>query len=221
METVFYLSSALAVIASVLAVTRRRAVGALVWLVTSLLATAAVLFTLGAELLATLEVILYAGAVMVLFVFAVMMLNTAQTPGAVRRRTLRAWLVPTALVVTWLVLVMVVLPRDDPRSTGILPVSRMGVSPMQRGLGSNGLKSAEASSSSCDETPANLDHGQDARATRVSPKRFSVTLFTHYLLAVELAGVLLLTALVGVVHLGRPGSVGATQGGHSRVERAP
>ena len=51
------------------------AVHALLYLVVSLLAVAVVFFTLGAPFVAALEVIIYAGAIMVLFVFVVMMLN--------------------------------------------------------------------------------------------------------------------------------------------------
>ena len=48
---------------------------ALLYLIVSLLAVALVFFTLGAPFVAALEVIIYAGAIMVLFVFVVMMLN--------------------------------------------------------------------------------------------------------------------------------------------------
>lgn len=70
----FYLAGAVAVIATLLALTRRQAVHALLWLVVSLLAVAIVFFLLGAPFVAALEVIVYAGAIMVLFMFAVMLL---------------------------------------------------------------------------------------------------------------------------------------------------
>ena len=46
------------------------------------------------------------------------------------------------------------------RSTGVPPVSRMGVSPMQRGPGSDGSESAGAATLSRDETPANRATGE-------------------------------------------------------------
>jgi NADH-quinone oxidoreductase subunit J len=71
----FYLFSGLAVLATALVIVQRNAVHALLWLIVAFLATAGVLYTLGAPFVAVLEVIIYAGAIMVLFVFVVMMLN--------------------------------------------------------------------------------------------------------------------------------------------------
>jgi NADH-quinone oxidoreductase subunit J len=71
----FYISSILAVFATVMAISARQAVHALMYLVMSLLAAAAVMASLGAPLAAALEVVVYAGAIMVLFVFVVMLLN--------------------------------------------------------------------------------------------------------------------------------------------------
>ena len=65
----------MAVIATLLAITRLVAVHALLYLIVSLLAVAVVFYTMGAPLVAALEVIIYAGAIVVLFVFVVMMLN--------------------------------------------------------------------------------------------------------------------------------------------------
>ena len=56
-------------------ITRLNAVHALLYLVVSLLAVAMVFFILGAPFVAALEVIIYAGAIMVLFIFVMMMLN--------------------------------------------------------------------------------------------------------------------------------------------------
>jgi NADH-quinone oxidoreductase subunit J len=56
-------------------VTRKSAIHALLYLIVSLLAMALIFFALGAPFVAALEVIIYAGAIMVLFVFLIMMLN--------------------------------------------------------------------------------------------------------------------------------------------------
>jgi NADH-quinone oxidoreductase subunit J len=77
MDAVFYISGAVAVLTTAVAITRRNAAHALLYLVVSLLAVALVFFTLGAPFAAALEVIIYAGAIMVLFVFVIMMLNPA------------------------------------------------------------------------------------------------------------------------------------------------
>jgi NADH-quinone oxidoreductase subunit J len=76
------------VIASLLVVTRSNAVHALLYLIVSLLGAAVVFSTLGAPFAAALEVILYAGAIMVLFVFVLMMLDLRG--GAIDRE--RSWL---------------------------------------------------------------------------------------------------------------------------------
>ena len=90
MNAVFYVAAAVAVLATALAVTRANAVHALLYLIVSLLAVAVIFFVLGAPFVAALEVIIYAGAIMVLFVFVVMMLNTG--PAALVQE--RAWLQP-------------------------------------------------------------------------------------------------------------------------------
>jgi len=71
----FYLAAALAVLATILVITRRHAVHSLLYLVVSMLAIAVIYFLLGAPFAAVLEVIVYAGAIMVLFIFVIMMLN--------------------------------------------------------------------------------------------------------------------------------------------------
>ncbi|MFO7496131.1 MAG: NADH-quinone oxidoreductase subunit J [Desulfobacterales bacterium] len=71
----FYLLAALILCATGLAVTRRNLVHAVVYLVMSFFGSALLFYLLGAPLLAALEVIIYAGAIMVLFVFIIMMLG--------------------------------------------------------------------------------------------------------------------------------------------------
>ena len=73
-QIIFYLLAGVVLIATVLAITRQVVVHAVVYLVVSFLALAPLFYLLGAPFLALLEVILYAGAIMVLFLFIVMML---------------------------------------------------------------------------------------------------------------------------------------------------
>ena len=75
MDIIFYIAAVIAFIATVGVVTRKNAIHALLYLVVSLLAVSVIFFVLGAPFVAALEVIVYAGAIMVLFVFAIMMLN--------------------------------------------------------------------------------------------------------------------------------------------------
>lgn len=103
MNVVFYLSGIVAVVATAMAITRLNAVHALLYLILSLLAIAVAFFTLGAPFVAALEVVVYAGAIMVLFLFVVMMLNLG--PRETREILLWApgtWIGPAVLAVVLL-----------------------------------------------------------------------------------------------------------------------
>lgn len=90
MTIVFYVAAAVAIIATLRVITALNAVHALLYFIVSLLAVAVILFALGAPFVAALEVIIYAGAIMVLFVFVIMLLNLG--PQAVEQE--RHWLQP-------------------------------------------------------------------------------------------------------------------------------
>ncbi|HEY0740980.1 MAG TPA: NADH-quinone oxidoreductase subunit J [Chryseosolibacter sp.] len=75
MELTFYIASAIAVLSTIMVITRYNMVHALIYLIISFLAIAIVLFVLGAPFIAALEVIIYAGAIVVLIIFVIMMLN--------------------------------------------------------------------------------------------------------------------------------------------------
>ena len=90
MQAMFYLSAAVAILATLMMVTELHAIHALLYLVVSLLAVAVVFLALGAPFVAVLEVIVYAGAIVVLFIFVVMMLNVGEAAVEQERR----WLTP-------------------------------------------------------------------------------------------------------------------------------
>lgn len=161
MQPTLYFEAAVAVIATLLAITSYNPLHALLYLIVSLLAVAMVFFSLGAPFAGILEVIVYAGAIMVLFVFVVMLLNLGKATVDQERRWLlpRTWFGPGILSLALLLeLAHVLLPR-----------------------GADGTA------------------GQTISATQVG-----VALYGPYLLAVELASMLLLAALVTALHLGRP-----------------
>jgi len=89
MTTLFYLASAVAVLSTLMVITRTNAVHALLYLVISLLSVALIFFMLGAPFVAALEVIVYAGAIMVLFVFVVMLLNVGPQSAETESRLFR------------------------------------------------------------------------------------------------------------------------------------
>jgi NADH-quinone oxidoreductase subunit J len=72
---IFYVLAGLILVSTGLAITRRNLVHAVVYLVISFFGSAFLFYLLGAPLLAALEVIIYAGAIMILFLFIIMMLN--------------------------------------------------------------------------------------------------------------------------------------------------
>ena len=72
---IFYFLAALILVTTALAITRRDLVHAVVYLIFSFFGSAMLFYLFGAPFLAVLEVIIYAGAIMVLFLFIVMMLR--------------------------------------------------------------------------------------------------------------------------------------------------
>lgn len=72
----FHAIAAIIIVSTVMAVTRDNLVHAVLYLVVSFLGSGLLFFLLGAPLLAAFEVIIYAGAIMVLFLFIVMMLKS-------------------------------------------------------------------------------------------------------------------------------------------------
>jgi NADH-quinone oxidoreductase subunit J len=75
MNPVFLLGSTVALVASVMMVTRRNPVYASVWLLGAFLCMAVVFLTLHASFLAFIHILVYTGAILVLFVFVIMLLN--------------------------------------------------------------------------------------------------------------------------------------------------
>jgi NADH-quinone oxidoreductase subunit J len=99
MEIAFYLAAAIAIFATVRVITNTNPVHALLSLIVSLLAVAMIFCMLGAPFAGALEVIVYAGAIMVLFVFVVMMLNMGSTVIAQEQQWMqpKSWLGPSVL----------------------------------------------------------------------------------------------------------------------------
>ncbi len=159
MEVLFYIAAAVAFIATLQALSRSNATHALIYLIVSLLAVAVIFFLMGAPFAAALEIVIYAGAIMVLFVFVIMMLNLGESGDARERQWLepRIWIVPAILASILLAELIVVEIEAE------------------------GFTSGRA----------------------VSPKEVGLALFGPYVLAVEIASLLLLAGLVGAYHLGR------------------
>ena len=74
-KVLFYFFAAVAVGSAALMVTRRNVIHSAIYLITALLATAGIFLQLRAEFLFIVQIILYVGGIMVLFVFVIMLVN--------------------------------------------------------------------------------------------------------------------------------------------------
>ena len=112
---VFYVLSITVLAATAMAVTRRQPVHAVLYLVVAFLGTASLFFLLGAPLLAVFMVIVYAGAIMVLILFVIMMFQPPpQELGLLSQRG------PAALLGVVFLAVAVVMVFKDPGSSAVL-----------------------------------------------------------------------------------------------------
>lgn len=158
MNTFFYIAAVIAIISTIMAISQRNAIHALLYLILSLLAISVVFYLLNAPFIAALEVIIYAGAIMVLFIFVTMMLNIGQEKKMEKKwLNPRMWIVPSILAGILLFDLILALKNIQQ-----LTVSK----------------------------------------EIISPKQVGISLFTTYLLAVEIAAILLMAGVIGAYHLG-------------------
>ena len=119
MTVTFYICAIVAVASTLMVIIGVNAVHSLLYFIVSLLATGLIFFVLGAPFVAALVVIINAGAIMVLFVFVVMMLNLGpQTIEEEKSRmNLRMWVGPAILAAILFIELIYVLV--DFHATGI------------------------------------------------------------------------------------------------------
>lgn len=161
---IFYSLSALTLAATAMAVTRRHMVHAVLYLVLSFFGTALLFYLLGAPFLAALEVIIYAGAIMVLFLFIIMMIRVEKQDD--RFFPFAQWW-PALLIACGFMVGLITLTRVDLMRQPAMTVAQ------------------------------------------ALPQVFGVHLFRSQWLAIEIASLLLLIALVGVLHLSRKKGTGS------------
>jgi len=114
MNATFYIASSVALVSTILAITRLNAVHSLLYMITSLLAGSLIFFVLGAPYIAALQTIVYAGAIMVLFIFVIMMLNQGPETAVQERAWLApgAWIGPSLLTATLFFQVVLIVRGD-------------------------------------------------------------------------------------------------------------
>jgi NADH-quinone oxidoreductase subunit J len=161
----FWVVAAVAVLSAGGVVLNRNAIYSALSLLVNFTMLAVLYLLLNAQFIAMVQVIVYAGAVVVLFVFVEMLL------GATGRIQVTGWLTPRLIVAV---------------VAGFLLLSTVGSVVYESAIG--GMRG--------NVTPEVL-----ARAGQVQV--LGITLYTDYLLAVQLAGVLMLVGLVGALQLGQ------------------
>jgi NADH-quinone oxidoreductase subunit J len=85
-DVTFYLFGLIAIVSAITFVTRRSPVSAALWLVNTMFCLAALYVLLDAPFIGAIQVLVYAGAIMVVFVFVVMLLNLGREPQVADRR---------------------------------------------------------------------------------------------------------------------------------------
>jgi len=78
-QVIFWLFSAIAIASALLCVTRRNPVASALWLVLTMFSLAGIFVILDAHFIAAMQILVYAGAIMVLFLFVIMLLNIGQS----------------------------------------------------------------------------------------------------------------------------------------------
>jgi NADH-quinone oxidoreductase subunit J len=216
----FGVIAVLATFGAIRVVTTKNVVHAALWLVLVLAAVGASFLLLGAEFVGITQVLVYIGAIVVLFLFGIM-LTRAQI-GRDPLLTSRGW--PMALFVAVALLGVLSfslidafhgdkLPDDTrvlfatPEVTSVL--TELGLPTDQPGLTKDDLEARAADlQQGDDEKAALLDRIEriepsDLQSTGSNTAAVSDTIFTQYLVPFEVVSMLLLAALVGAIVLAR------------------
>ena len=185
----FWVFGIAALLAGLLTVMARNAVHSALFLISSLVSVAALFILLGAEFIAGVQILVYVGGVMVLFLFVIMLVNVGAEEEGRAAIFNRPAQVATALVFLGLLagaLVVYAIPR------GYQAMQKRDESAMQQ---TGARRAAEQSN-------------MPAGATGVSrltddTRRVGKSLYTYASLPFEIASILLLVAIVGSVMLAR------------------
>jgi NADH-quinone oxidoreductase subunit J len=173
----FLLLAIVAIIASVLMITARNSVHSALFLIVTFFCLAVLYLTLNAELLAALQIVVYAGAIMVLFLFVITLLNPGHEEDSDQLRYQRP--VAVALSLALLVEVALLLNSDKVRAV-------LGDFPPAKPFAEQVTATITGAGGSLGNTQA-----------------VGAELFTTYLLPFELTSILLLLAVVGAIVLAK------------------
>lgn len=125
-EFLFYLFGLTAIVSAAIFVTRRNAVAAALWLVNTMFCLAALYIMMDAQFVGAIQVLVYAGAIMVVFLFVVMLLNLGLPPSVADIKSKGARIIALvaglAMLAELLVLARQKLPAElpwPPRETSV------------------------------------------------------------------------------------------------------
>lgn len=184
---VFLIAGAFAIIGALGVIRSAHPVHSALSLVMTLFAVAVLLLNQDAQFLAAVQVIVYAGAIVVLFLFVIMLLGVDEaedlrTEPIVGQRFL-------AFVLAVAVLVLAVIPiMSADGATGVESVTAPKLESLDPGWGT--------------ETSAYTDLGP-ASETNPNAKQLGRVIFTDYVYAFEITALLLTIAVVGAVVMAR------------------
>jgi len=130
--TVFWIFGVIAMGSALLCITRKNPIASALWLVVTLFAVAALFVLLDAQFIAALQVLVYAGAIMVLFLFVIMLLNLGR-PGPTDIKG-PAGLVIAAVLAGALLLQLRVLSQSTLPSAIQLPAGTVAALQQQQGI---------------------------------------------------------------------------------------
>jgi len=106
----FYLFGVIALASAIVFVTRRSPVSAALWLVNTMFSLAALYVMLDAQFIGVMQVLVYAGAIMVVFLFVIMLLNLGH-PSALADARGTGWKLAAGLIGLGLLSEMMVIIR--------------------------------------------------------------------------------------------------------------
>ncbi len=129
----FNLCGIIAVASALLFVTRKSPVAAALWLVNTMFSLAALYIMLDAQFVGAIQVLVYAGAIMVVFLFVVMLLNLGHADEATDFRGKKIRLAAGAVAVVMLAQLLVltrgrvprVMPDTVPMTNPVRPVAEV------------------------------------------------------------------------------------------------
>src|SRR5918912_269816 len=178
---IFYIFAVAAIVSATLCILQRNPVSAALWLVSTMFSLAAIYVLLNAQFIAAIQVLVYAGAIMVLFLFVIMLLNLGHAESDLRGPSSVA---ATLVIVGLLAVELFTLLRYTPRQLA-----------------------SELSQWPTFTDPSTVfvagQVTQQESVTRGVVGAVAAPLFQTYLIPFEITSILLLAAIVGAVVLAK------------------